>query len=273
MGSVCFNSGSTQDFSHFDPDHLCNGRFLTRASTHRGMLPFMQQPAPTQPSPTQSSFAGLLASLASPPPAANEDEALWSSSDPGEDVASLSYERALRAHVRYRPLERDAERVEAPGDASAATSTGARNLAAAEVARKNAVKSAVASLLADSAAELRATSVTIRLSKAESARLRERAAEAGLTISAYLRSCALEAETLRTQVKQALAEMKAGSHSSAAGAHAATMEGGNAERESKRSGEPGSQLAPSRGRDGVRLTRVFGHIGRLCLGIAPGKSA
>ncbi len=52
--------------------------------------------------------------------------------------------------------------------------------------------------------------MTIRLSKAECARLRERAAEAGLTVSAYLRSCALEAEALRAEVKQALAELKAG---------------------------------------------------------------
>jgi hypothetical protein len=38
--------------------------------------------------------------------------------------------------------------------------------------------------------------------------LRQRAAEAGLTISAYLRSCAFEVETLRAQVKQTIAEMR-----------------------------------------------------------------
>jgi hypothetical protein len=58
--------------------------------------------------------------------------------------------------------------------------------------------------------ELRSASVTIRLSRAECARLHRRAAEAGLTVSAYLRSCALEAEALRAQVKQALTELKAG---------------------------------------------------------------
>ena len=42
--------------------------------------------------------------------------------------------------------------------------------------------------------ELRTASVTIRLSTAECARLHQRAAEAGLTVSAYLRSCMLEAE-------------------------------------------------------------------------------
>jgi hypothetical protein len=50
--------------------------------------------------------------------------------------------------------------------------------------------------------------VTIRMSPAECAQLRERAAEAGLTMSAYIRSCVLEAEALRTQVKQALQELR-----------------------------------------------------------------
>src|ERR1700677_3463737 len=55
------------------------------------------------------------------------------------------------------------------------------------------------------------------LSRAECARLHQRAAEAGLTVSAYLRSCMVEAEALRAQVKQALAELKEraeGSHHS-----------------------------------------------------------
>ena len=66
------------------------------------MLQPMQQPAPTQSSPTFSSFAGLLSTLASPPPDAAADTPLWNESDLGEDVAMLSYERALRAHARYR---------------------------------------------------------------------------------------------------------------------------------------------------------------------------
>jgi hypothetical protein len=55
----------------------------------------------------------------------------------------------------------------------------------------------------------RRSSVTVRLSEAESAQLQKRAAEAGLTVSAYLRSCTFEAETLRAQVKAALAELRA----------------------------------------------------------------
>jgi len=48
----------------------------------------------------------------------------------------------------------------------------------------------------------------VRLSQDEDDRLRQRAAEAGMTVSAYLRSCAFEVETLRAQVKQTLAEMR-----------------------------------------------------------------
>jgi hypothetical protein len=50
--------------------------------------------------------------------------------------------------------------------------------------------------------------VTVRLSKAECASLHQRAAEAGLTVSAYLRSCTIEAEALRAEVKTALAELR-----------------------------------------------------------------
>ena len=51
--------------------------------------------------------------------------------------------------------------------------------------------------------------VSIRLNDSEIERLRQRAAESGISVSAYMRSCVLEAEHLRTQVKQALAEMRA----------------------------------------------------------------
>ena len=46
------------------------------------------------------------------------------------------------------------------------------------------------------------------LSMAEHAQLRSRAAEAGLTLSAYLRSCTVEAESLRAQVKLTLAKLR-----------------------------------------------------------------
>jgi hypothetical protein len=176
----------------------------------------MQQPAPTQPSPNFSSFAGLLATIASPPPDTAEDSPLWSSSDLGEDVATLSYERALRAHARYRPTNRG-DGLPMPSDD---LGIGASADAAIKTDAAGAIDAAGAAVAADAAPalrsavapdrDLRSASVTVRISKAECARLHQRAAEAGLTLSAYLRSCALEAETLRAQVKQALAEMKAG---------------------------------------------------------------
>ena len=54
-------------------------------------------------------------------------------------------------------------------------------------------------------------SVTVRLTEGEYAQLQERATEAGMTVSGYLRSCTFEAESLRAQVKQTLAELRAAS--------------------------------------------------------------
>ncbi|WP_263355545.1 plasmid mobilization protein [Acidicapsa ligni] len=61
----------------------------------------------------------------------------------------------------------------------------------------------------------RTTAVSARLSLEESIRLRSRAAESGMSVPAYLRSCVLEADELRTQVKQALIAMRAQSLESA----------------------------------------------------------
>jgi len=53
----------------------------------------------------------------------------------------------------------------------------------------------------------KSASITIRLSNPECAQIHQRAAAAGPTVSAYLRSCILEAESLRAQVKEALAQL------------------------------------------------------------------
>jgi len=49
------------------------------------------------------------------------------------------------------------------------------------------------------------------MSKAESEQLHRRAAEAGLTVSAYLRSCTIEAESLRAMVKETMAQLRSAS--------------------------------------------------------------
>jgi predicted DNA binding CopG/RHH family protein len=186
------------------------------------MLQTMQQAASTPaPPPTAASFASLLAALASPAPTA---ESSWNDEDLGDDVATLSYERALSSHARYRPDSRAAlaDEPEAAssariGDAAASESasagesaaprsfSAAHALAEAEMARR-AAKPAAASTAFER--NLKSASITIRMSKAECEQLHQRAAEAGLTVSAYLRSCTFEAEALRAQVKETLAELR-----------------------------------------------------------------
>jgi predicted DNA binding CopG/RHH family protein len=225
---------------------------------------------------------GLLASLTSPgqlsgqnPPdqgssnldPANE-ELSWPSSELGEGVASLTYEQALRTHARYRPSGRD--NLPPPQTAGTAASPAAFTKPAfPTVAEPPHIEDRPAKAgdapSASAARDVRSASVTIRLSQPECARLHRRAAEAGLTVSAYLRSCVLEAESLRTQVKNALAEIKARtkepSHPSGGKALAARL-----------GGEQGNeQSRPAN--DAVTLNRVFGHIGKLWLGLSSGNRA
>jgi len=51
--------------------------------------------------------------------------------------------------------------------------------------------------------------LSVRLTESEIAKLKARAHESGISVSAYMRSCVLDADLLRSQVKQALAEMRA----------------------------------------------------------------
>ena len=144
-----------------------------------------------EPSPTSSTFAGLLAALAEP-----EEKPLpaWNGEGLADDVATLSYERALRAHARYRPAQPDPEpRMTAP---------------APPAQEKEPEPRPAKDRSADANRSPKSASITLRMSQAECTQLRERAAEAGLTVSAYLRSCAFEVESLRTQVKEALAQMR-----------------------------------------------------------------
>ena len=59
--------------------------------------------------------------------------------------------------------------------------------------------------------EHRTSTISVRLNEAEFATLRLRAMESGISVSAYMRSCVLEAEQLRAQVKQALHVMRTAS--------------------------------------------------------------
>ena len=146
----------------------------------------------------------------------------WNDDQLEDDVATISYERALRSHARYQnvaPADLDERRVSpapfaAPTPNKAAQFSDMTDFAAdstSEVLPHAQAAGQLAAPLGGQTAlerDLKSTSITIRLSRAESAQLRRRAAEAGLTISAYLRSCTFEAESLRALVKDTLAQLR-----------------------------------------------------------------
>ncbi len=201
------------------------------------MLQPMQNPAENLPSPTPANFAGLLATLMAPPKKAAP---AWNDDDLAEDVATLSYERALRTHSRYRAPDLDNRSLTQPArpgpidsyelapeeeistrTAPPAPTPTLRKPSNSEqgFAPSSSVESSPRSNRAtqpESASppaslferNLKNASVTIRMSKEECAQLHRRAAEAGLTVSAYLRSCTFEAETLRAMVKDTMAQLK-----------------------------------------------------------------
>jgi len=164
--------------------------------------------ASAQSSPTPRSFAGMLADFASPekkfPPARDLDGL-------ADDIATLSYEHGLKTHARYRPFPDHAVNPETqtpqpafPG--SLPLFEPAR--APEDLPPDGPSHPPQASPLSADAASRKSASVTVRLTRAEDEQLRQRSSEAGMTISAYLRSCAFEVETLRAQVKQTIAEMR-----------------------------------------------------------------
>lgn len=159
----------------------------------------MQGPASTASS-TPSSFAGFLAALTQPdradtdrpkPPIRAHE---WNEDLLADDVATLSYEQALRAHARYH------------ADDPVAESEMAAPPAPVEVAAPQ--PAAVLSVRSAPEKTLKEASITIRLSRGEDAQLRRLAAEAELTVSAYIRSCTFEAESLRALVKDTISQLR-----------------------------------------------------------------
>jgi hypothetical protein len=135
----------------------------------------------------ESSFANLLAMFAG---AAKKSNDMWDDSALLDDVTTISYEQALRSHRRVPAVDlatAQSPAQEAPLSADSAASMPLTD--AGIIKRKTA-------------------SITIRLTQTEDAQLHERAAAARLSVSAYLRSCIFEAESLRAQVKEALSQMK-----------------------------------------------------------------
>ena len=142
------------------------------------------------PHSAETSFAELLSSMAAPP----KPEITWNDSALAEDVATISYEQALRTHTRSHGTACNGWSEHEPG----ATSSGSSIAHSPDCERES-----------PAAKPSRTASITIRLSEAECAQLRQRAGESGLTVSSYLRSCILEVESLRAQVKDTLAQLRA----------------------------------------------------------------
>jgi predicted DNA binding CopG/RHH family protein len=127
-----------------------------------------------------ASFASFLAGLAEPEQVGPCAESLdrWDCDGLAEDVATISGAKP--------PIEREAA-----------------------VPVKEAAQVAKSAQETTGMAKRKSASVTIRMTQEECDQLQQRAVAAGLTVSAYLRSCTFEAEALRAQVKAALAQFSA----------------------------------------------------------------
>jgi hypothetical protein len=145
-------------------------REITFKTEHTTAYPFPMQETQIPVAPTAPSFASLLSSLTSP---SSEPLEPWDDSGLADDVATISYERALRTQTRTKPA--------------------VDHSPAMRHAKDRAPKTAI---------------ITLRLTQAECAQLHKRAAEAGFTVSAYLRSCVFEVEALRAQVREALSQFR-----------------------------------------------------------------
>jgi hypothetical protein len=173
----------------------------------------MQQLATAEPS---SNFAGVLAAFVTPGkkrPPARDLEGLE------DDVVELSYERALRAHSRFRARDfgdRSLTQVSHQLPLRIMEVFPADVEPAAEPAPKPAAVLTIMEAQPEPACEPpaaparkpKSARITMSLSIAEHEQLRARATEAGLTLSAYLRSCTIEAESLRALVKDTLAQLR-----------------------------------------------------------------
>ena len=142
----------------------------------------MQQTAERAPIPTAPSFAGILAGLAAPASAAPERAPAWNDDGLADDVATLTYERALRAHARYKyaapadlpdrsiphsadpePIHGDAAFSDSPPLEQEATARSSPSLASNSQPKAAFVPTALLER------DLKCASITIRLSRAENA--------------------------------------------------------------------------------------------------------
>ena len=172
------------------------------------MLYPMQQTASSASTLDSASFAGLLAALTSAP---KKTPPAWNDDELADDVATLSYERALQTHNRCKAPTATDRALTQPGepDGGEPLQTMLNEPEPTRPLHRPQFDAGAAPDLAFAAEKnLKDASITIRLSRAECAQLRKRAAEAGLTVSAYMRSCTFEEESLRALVKDTLANLR-----------------------------------------------------------------
>ena len=201
-----------QDVSDALPDlgyaRLFTAESAPTARSKADMLQPMQQPASSASSLDSASFAGLLAALTSAP---KKTPPAWNDDELADDVATLSYERALHTHNRTtgRPAaDRALSQPSLPDSDGAFPPTLEEPGPTRPLPQPQFEAGAGCDLALAGEKNLKDASITIRLSRAECAQLRKRAAEAGLTVSAYMRSCTFEAESLRALVKDTLANLR-----------------------------------------------------------------
>jgi len=161
------------------------------------MLHLMHDVPADAQSITSAGFASLLCELSAPTSSEADRDLDLNHECFADDVATISYERALRKQASGR---RSPENVEA-----ARRPTRSSGNPRPSVFSSGTAAGIVAS---NSEQDRKAASITIRLSKAECEQVRHRANESGLTVSGYLRSCVLEAEVLRAEVKEALTKFR-----------------------------------------------------------------
>jgi predicted DNA binding CopG/RHH family protein len=176
-------------------------------------------------------FAGLMAKMNSSGRSARS----WLAEDAAptmlDEIIPLSYEQALKKHARRPSVEHTAEKIDRVASLLAENLAERRNhstvhteqspanelaegFATREIDRdskefeQDTLSLNRASAQTAKATETKAASITLRMSEQEAIQVRKRAADAGLTISAYIRSCVCEAELLRAQVKSALIEIR-----------------------------------------------------------------
>ena len=135
---------------------------------------------------SRNSFVDLLASFTG-----KFESDGWDDSALADDVTTISYEDALRSARRARGSNvADGRRV-LPESQAEDNSSGAKRKQLGRTEKK-----------------AKGASITIRVTAEEHAQLQARAAAAGMSVSAYLRSCIFEAEALRAEVREAVARIE-----------------------------------------------------------------